>query len=1314
MGHHPLDFLVRHEGSPDHVMMRATGDDAKDFGVSFFLLGGDGDARIPDLVLPGGRPELLVPLLLLGGDGNGHVPLKLQRASDSFADLDKDNYLIAFAPSVGLVERERLWHELPLRLRYRYIHAGNIRNHAGRKRKRVRFRVGTSAASDGVVQVPTRTTKRKGGKGAKAKASTQRGAGAGAGAGRAPFTARGTVAGVGTSAASDGMAPLPTQTTKRKGGKGGKAEASTQRGAGAGAGAGRAPFTARGTVAGGGARQQPKGSIHYRRVKIKTEGESEKAVRSQAHAQAACRNAELRTRLEGLPAAAAQKIVLSQFTGMADASGVVAKLIDLRYTLFLGKDEKQPFHLERSAKARAMWDDAPSKGRRLTSAQRFAECPEVAPTERVRVDTMLSTSNPVCVPNKHLCVTVAQDGALSGQLQTVFTCDLPRGTLLAWSGRLAEESSTLSAYALTFEHNGTTMELEPDLRMAGSYVNDYRGPDRTKRHKLECAHFHNLDFTVVRDTYGRPYVFMITTRAVSLDEVACLDYGDAYWKYYDKSVNALSYQSELCVAVSAILACTRGCSLRNPIHVDEGPVAATRLEVEVMRTVPVPSATEQTRRRVRVRKRRATVERLERERRAESSQPITTVQHRNATNDPITGNQLRRGGGSPYTQTANDPWMKRSTEICGDGPALNNLGGVVTHADDADDGHACDAHDPQLNVLGDVCTACACRTQENAYARLVHGDGPWSCPSWTKIAALRGTRPLDLDNYPTTAWGAENPFAALLFARARVVALRDARADNVGNTLHVHSMLVTANSAGYARAYDLTAGAAPSTGGRRGRPPKKKKRSSESVEFKYTQRYAGMMTHMVTSGALATQQLQQLLSEPVAVVTPTELITGRSASSAARNFWKDVSDTAPSADPRHTAVAVLFHAGDDNGTSIAYSHLIAVLVGWELGVVLLEPHSPAQTPITLSCSGKSMQRHVMGCACIGGGQFGTCATGATSDRPSVLAFAKTLLIGLRALKDAATVAAQPLPAALLPCRVVAVLRGNQATDTLCCLRLVAMLLSVLPLLRSTRQPFLLTLDAVAKRAGLSRACVMGLVARGGGGSTFRFRMQKGRRAWDHTWGSDAPGVLAACNRNAALPTTAAAGPTLLDKVEKALAGDSTAQLHGLRNVMTRLSRRLSSYTGAPLGGSPATEASVAAAALLATVATRLGALAVHTVIVEIVPRPARVVASADGGGEGCAGGAPARGADGNNDGSSVLSWPAGPDDTKHVQHLQQQRFGPRFLGFTQLSTHTGLSDFTRDRAFVQGISVGGVGLLFVHTTWVSGKVCAVQFACRVG
>ena len=66
--------------------------------------------------------------------------------------------------------------------------------------------------------------------------------------------------------------------------------------------------------------------------------------------------------------------------------------------------------------------------------------------------------------------------------------------------------------------------IEPDLKSAVPYCNDYTGPDRSVQAKDKNEHLQNLKFARADDVWGRPYPFFKTTRDVKADETLWTDY----------------------------------------------------------------------------------------------------------------------------------------------------------------------------------------------------------------------------------------------------------------------------------------------------------------------------------------------------------------------------------------------------------------------------------------------------------------------------------------------------------------------------------------------------------------------------------------------------------------------------------------------------------------------------------------------------------------------------------------------------------------------------------------------------------------------
>ena len=110
--------------------------------------------------------------------------------------------------------------------------------------------------------------------------------------------------------------------------------------------------------------------------------------------------------------------------------------------------------------------------------------------------------------------------------------------------------------------------IQPDLKSAVPYCNDYTGPDRTPKGKRKNKHLINLEFARVLDVWGRPYPFFKTTRDVEEGETGWSDYGDDYWANkeggHDVGASGLSEQSRLWVGASRALKELEGTCPGNP------------------------------------------------------------------------------------------------------------------------------------------------------------------------------------------------------------------------------------------------------------------------------------------------------------------------------------------------------------------------------------------------------------------------------------------------------------------------------------------------------------------------------------------------------------------------------------------------------------------------------------------------------------------------------------------------------------------------------------------------------------------------------
>ena len=110
--------------------------------------------------------------------------------------------------------------------------------------------------------------------------------------------------------------------------------------------------------------------------------------------------------------------------------------------------------------------------------------------------------------------------------------------------------------------------IEPDLKSAVPYCNDYTGPDRTPEGKRRNKHLKNLEFARAHDVWGRPYPFFKTTRDVEEGETGWTDYGDGYWASkeggHDVGASGLSEQSRLWVGASRALKELEGTCPGNP------------------------------------------------------------------------------------------------------------------------------------------------------------------------------------------------------------------------------------------------------------------------------------------------------------------------------------------------------------------------------------------------------------------------------------------------------------------------------------------------------------------------------------------------------------------------------------------------------------------------------------------------------------------------------------------------------------------------------------------------------------------------------
>ena len=189
----------------------------------------------------------------------------------------------------------------------------------------------------------------------------------------------------------------------------------------------------------------------------------------------------------------------------------------------------------------------------------------IAECQRIRIERVLSQDNPMVNPNRLLMAKVLESGPLAGQLQVQFTQELPRGMLIPYVGEIKVDDGVDSMYAFSFQFRNKQLVIYPDYDTAAPYANDFCGPDRSNATQHE--HKLNLKFTIVPDTYGRPYVFFQTTRAVKKGEVGLTDYGDMYWKRWTSKLDALSPRSQLCGSVSTVLAITRGCCPGNPFEI---------------------------------------------------------------------------------------------------------------------------------------------------------------------------------------------------------------------------------------------------------------------------------------------------------------------------------------------------------------------------------------------------------------------------------------------------------------------------------------------------------------------------------------------------------------------------------------------------------------------------------------------------------------------------------------------------------------------------------------------------------------------------
>ena len=141
----------------------------------------------------------------------------------------------------------------------------------------------------------------------------------------------------------------------------------------------------------------------------------------------------------------------------------------------------------------------------------------------------LQEDDPQAVPNEVLGVRTVTDptSPVCGQKEAYFRRSCAKGTMIPWVGELL----------LSTETNGYEIELplgdnvcaviQPDLRCAAPYVNDFAGEDRSDSNKQHKRPLLNLKIVVAPDVWQRPYLFLQTTKRVDEGATAWMDYGTA-------------------------------------------------------------------------------------------------------------------------------------------------------------------------------------------------------------------------------------------------------------------------------------------------------------------------------------------------------------------------------------------------------------------------------------------------------------------------------------------------------------------------------------------------------------------------------------------------------------------------------------------------------------------------------------------------------------------------------------------------------------------------------------------------------------------
>ena len=174
----------------------------------------------------------------------------------------------------------------------------------------------------------------------------------------------------------------------------------------------------------------------------------------------------------------------------------------------------------------------------------------------------LCLMGPTIEPNKDVGVRIIRgNGVLAGQFEAYARHALGVGELVPIPGKVCDEGRENYDVAVelrTWKRHFKKKVLDPSLLCAGTYVNDFCGPEQNQAPMLK--HQQNVVFHFV----GGIYVFWKVIKPIEQGEALWGDYGPQYWQAWEK--NKGDQPRPMCMWLQKLLA---GESYKIPIQLHD-------------------------------------------------------------------------------------------------------------------------------------------------------------------------------------------------------------------------------------------------------------------------------------------------------------------------------------------------------------------------------------------------------------------------------------------------------------------------------------------------------------------------------------------------------------------------------------------------------------------------------------------------------------------------------------------------------------------------------------------------------------------------